>query len=215
MILGTFRTTPIDSHEHLASILPIPLTLHQIVTQNAIRTCTLPTNSLIHNRRYSNIRQPFPLTIQTINKTYPYTNPITYIHHLLPTDTERIDPFVQAPWDRQPKWGTHLQFDTIAQKSMKQEHITHHCHIQHLIDIIATNPTHLTIYTDRSSHTPRYRRKPHTGAALLVTHLSKHIHEEARGLGIQAMLFDAELCAAALAANRILDILPSHIHLTT
>ncbi|PCH36543.1 hypothetical protein WOLCODRAFT_82526 [Wolfiporia cocos MD-104 SS10] len=98
---------------------------------------------------------------------------------------------------------------------MKQECTTHHRHIQHLLNVITTNPDHLAIYTNGSSCTPHYRCKPHTGAAFLVTHLGKHIHNEARGLGPQATSFDAELFSAALAANRILDVLPTHVHRTT
>ena len=203
LICAAFKTTPTYALEIEASIPPLKYQAELISRRYATRLNKLPTSSAViqrlPNEWRSNNPPTFPPPIPTAPT--PARKPLTNLKKIekhTSHDQERIDPFSSPPWRRTHSiFPDRFNINTCPPNTDKVKARDDH---NKTISDYHKNPNVLCIYTDGSKifRSGFYR----IGAAATVMHEGREVAFDRLGLGGHAEVFDAEMAALAIGAQK-------------
>ncbi|KAG9225338.1 hypothetical protein CCMSSC00406_0006275 [Pleurotus cornucopiae] len=206
LILGTFKSTPVDAMHHLGAILPIPALLERTLDSAAIRLRTLPRHSQPLLRlpdSWDPLPADLPVAPPNVIKNLSNLHLLAARTDVADSFDERTDPYAQAPWEPDNKWGNRLRISSYAphDKPARRQYIRN---LQALEATSRTDPTSILIFTDGSRLA--IENITRTGAAFVMYHQGLEILSRRLGLGTKTDNFDGEMYALANAARHLHNI---------
>lgn len=179
-ILGVFKTAPIIPMEIEAALPPPQIRLDSNRHLYAFRLATLPRNHPINLERYNHLKLTKPTQIKLIKKSIPD----------LPDQQslEKISHFVFPPW------GCKIPFSVNIMQAERDTILK-----AHILESETMDPENNTrIYTDASMS----KDSTGIGVAMIATGANgKFIYKKARNIGPNAIVYNGELEAIAMAAE--------------
>ncbi|EUC56479.1 reverse transcriptase from mobile element jockey protein, partial [Rhizoctonia solani AG-3 Rhs1AP] len=204
-LLGAFKTTPVRSMEHLASIPPMHVYLRKLSMNAAAKLRALPKQAELARR--------LPASWGTHDKTAIHTrrsklaihqqSPITRLANLSHPQAEPRIPYLNTPWIPDNPYPERLVLIPYAQGKAKGTRVDTTKNANRLIDALVHEGT-LVGFADGSKVVTEGECR--VGLGFSITLKGKEIGSHSRGIGPRADNYDAEMLAIALLAQNCVAI---------